>query len=246
MPRDASQLEAILRRMPALNGTIFSFADLGESFRFFANDPKDYVQSYWARSIFYEREEIGFLSQALPKGLTIVDIGSNLGNHAIAFAKILKAKRVVCFEALPICAEILSINASLNDVEHVLDLSYLKLGIGNKVGLSASNTPAGNIGATSLDFASSEARAMIPTLPVDALHLCEKVDFIKIDIEGAELRALEGAKNLINSWRPSMLIEVDNANLSGFDFWLQENNYRIAQRYKRYAGNENFFIAPVS
>ena len=153
---------------------------------------------------------------------------------------------MVCFEAQPICADILSINASLNDVEDVLDLSYLKLGIGNKVGLSSSNTPAGNIGATSLEFASPEARAMIPTLPVDALHLRTKVDFIKIDIEGAELQALEGAKNLINSWRPSMLIEVDNANLSGFDSWLRENRYRITQRHKRYASNENFFIAPLS
>lgn len=246
MPRNSSQLEAILRRMPSLSGTIFSFTDLGASFRFFANDPKDYVQSYWARNTLYEREEIDFLSQSLPKNLTILDIGSNLGNHAIAFAKILNAKRVICFEALPICADILSINASLNDVEDVLDLSYLKLGIGNKVGLSFSNTPAGNIGATSLEFASPEERAMIPMLPVDALHLRTKVDFIKIDIEGAELQALEGAKNLINSWRPNMLIEVDNANLSGFDSWLRENRYRITQRHKRYASNENFFIAPLS
>lgn len=232
--------------MQALNGTIFSFTDLGESFRFFANDPNDYVQSYWARHVLYEREEIGFLARTLPKGLTILDIGSNLGNHAIAFAKVLKAKRVICFEALPICAEILDINASLNDVEDTLDLSYLKLGIGNKLGLSSSKTPAGNIGATTLKLASTEVGATIPTLPVDALNLNAKVDFIKIDIEGTELHALEGARQLINSWRPSMLIEVDNTNLSGFDSWLQKNDYSITQRHKRYAGNENFFITPKS
>jgi len=230
--------------MQAINGTIFSFTDLGESFRFFANDPKDYVQSYWASHVLYEREEIGFLARTLPKDLTVLDIGSNLGNHAIAFAKVLKAKRVICFEALPICADILSINASLNDANKVLDLSYLKLGISNQVGLSASNTPVGNLGATSLGHASTEAGATIPTVPIDALNLAKKIDFIKIDIEGAELKALEGARKLIDSWRPSMLIEVDNANLSGFNFWLEENDYGITQRHRRYAGNENFFIAP--
>lgn len=231
--------------MQALSGTIFSFTDLGEAFRFFANDPEDYVQSYWARSVLYEREELGFLAQILPKGLTILDIGSNLGNHAIAFAKVLKAKQVVCFEALQTCSDILGINASLNGVDHVLDLSYLKLGIGSEVGLSTSNTPAGNLGATSLGFASTGAGVTIPTLPIDALNLTAKIDFIKIDIEGAEIQALEGAKRLIGRWRPSMLIEVDNANLSSFDSWLQENDYRVTQRFKRYASNENFFVTPV-
>lgn len=85
----------------------------------------------------------------------------------------------------------------------------------------------------------------IPTLPIDALNLTAKIDFIKIDIEGAEIQALEGAKRLIGRWRPSMLIEVDNANLSSFDSWLQENDYRVTQRFKRYASNENFFVTPV-
>ena len=61
-----------------------------------------------------------------------------------------------------------------------------------------------------------------------------------------ELQALEGARQLINSWRPSMLIEVDYTNLSGFNSWLQKNDYSITQRHKRYADNENFFITPKS
>jgi FkbM family methyltransferase len=231
--------------MQAMAGTIFAFTDLDESFRFFANDPDDYVQSYWGRGVLYEREELSFLAHTLPSGLVVLDIGSNLGNHAVFFAKALKAKRVVCFEALSSCANLLSINASLNDVSHILDLSYLKIGISNRPGLSLSSTPQGNLGATRLDFSSTQLGAGIPTLPIDALHLAEKIDFIKIDIEGAELRALEGAKCLIDRWRPPMLIEVDNVNLAAFHAWLDRNSYGISQRYKRYASNENFFIEPL-
>ena len=232
--------------MQADKGTIFTFTDLGESFKFFANDPNDYVQSYWGRGVLYEREELSFLAHTLPSDLTILDVGSNLGNHAIFFAKALKAKRVVCFEALSSCANILSINASLNDVSKILDLSYLKIGISNKPGLSSSITPPGNLGATRLGFSSTQGEAVIPTLPLDALHLTEKIDFIKIDIEGAEMRALEGADNLINRCRPPILVEVDNDNLSAFQAWLNCKNYGINQRYKRYASNENFFILPLT
>ena len=102
--------------MQTEKGTIFSFTDLGESYKFFANDPNDYIPSYWAQGMLYEREELSLLANILPSDLTILDIESNLGNHAIFFAKALKAKRVFCFEALPNCANILSINASLNNV----------------------------------------------------------------------------------------------------------------------------------
>lgn len=47
-----------------------------------------------------------------------------------------------------------------------------------------------------------------PTITVDkALDNNEKVDFIKIDVEGAELEVIKGAENTIKNHKPSILIE---------------------------------------
>ena len=86
----------------------------------------------------------------------------------------------------------------------------------------------------------------MPVLPLDCLNISEKIDFVKIDVEGAELRVLDGAQALIERSRPSMFVEVNNENLSGFAKMLEGMNYQVVYRNKRYAENENFLIAPVS
>jgi len=50
----------------------------------------------------------------------------------------------------------------------------------------------------------------------------EKVDFIKIDVEGAELLVLEGGKELIEAFHPPMLIEIKKRNLQQFGCFIHQ------------------------
>jgi FkbM family methyltransferase len=69
-----------------------------------------------------------------------------------------------------------------------------------------------------------------PTLEVNLVALddlgCERVDFIKIDVEGMELEALEGAKGLIEAFKPIMMIEWVKATPGTLEPWLEARGYR--------------------
>ena len=70
--------------------------------------------------------------------------------------------------------------------------------------------------------------------------------FIKIDIEGAELDALEGASNLVKTVRPTFLIEVHSFELCrGCAAWLSEHGYdvRLVQRPLETLTEENFRVS---
>jgi hypothetical protein len=84
---------------------------------------------------------------------------------------------------------------------------------------------------------------------LDAMAL-GKVDFIKIDVEGAEMRALEGGKATIDSSRPIVLSElypeqlqkVSGATPHDFFSWFSSRNYRayIADRERQGAEIDAF------
>jgi FkbM family methyltransferase len=60
---------------------------------------------------------------------------------------------------------------------------------------------------------------------IDSLRL-NRVDFIKIDIEGMEMEALAGARGTIQAHKPIMLIEGIKTNLGDLTRFLQEHGYR--------------------
>ena len=66
-----------------------------------------------------------------------------------------------------------------------------------------------------------------------------KIDFIKIDVEGYELDVLIGGKQTINKFKPTMLIEINdhtlnrnNVNRQQIFAWLEENNYNYRNIYE--------------
>jgi len=67
----------------------------------------------------------------------------------------------------------------------------------------------------------------LPCRRLDTLCLEGKVDFIKCDVEGAEVRVFDGAERLIGEHRPRLLIEVHSReNLRLLVEWLARQRYR--------------------
>ena len=233
-------------RSSVLDGQICRFNDFGQNFCLFLTDSQDYIQRFWLCGELYEREEFEVIRRIAPAGAVCLDIGSDVGNHAVFMAKVMQASKVYCFEALSVCCELLQINSLLNQCSEILDCSYLGLALGAEVETARAIIPQGNIGATRFTSDRQLDATSVPVLPLDCLNINEKIDFVKIDVEGAELDVLDGMKQLIERCRPLIFVEVNNENLSGFAKVVEAMNYQVVYRNKRYAENENFLIVPPS
>ena len=72
------------------------------------------------------------------------------------------------------------------------------------------------------------ARASIPAMRLDALKL-ERIDLIKIDVEGMELDVLEGARTSIDRYHPILTVETIKTDFDRLTNLLAELDYQVFQ-----------------
>lgn len=152
------------------------------------------------------------------EGDYVIDAGGCWGDTALYFGnKVGENGKVFCFEFIPSNLKILKKNLALNPeverrvsiVEHPvweesgLDLAYIDNGPGSKVFFDQPEFYDGKTTTLTID---------------DLVHnrQISKIDFVKMDIEGAELSALQGAEKTIRQFKPSLAIALYH---SGEDFF---------------------------
>jgi len=151
-------------------------------------------------------------------GEVVIDAGACWGDTALYFAaKVGPLGRVFSFEFLPENLQVFRRNLDLNP--HLKDRVVL---VEHPVWSSSDQTLFinGNGPATRVELVPSAPNVpSIKTLSIDDLvarHGLDRLDFIKMDIEGAELSALRGAETALRRFRPELAITVYHS-LS--DFW---------------------------
>lgn len=213
----------------------------GEPVFFTITRPRDSIQKVHLSGRFYEEPELEIIRQYCPMGSVFCDIGANIGNHTLFALKFLRAARAILFEPNPEAIEILRSNLVLNGVIDRCDLSHLGKGLSDQPadGFFISATRK-NLGGGRL----SPGGGVIAVIRGDDALAGDQVDFLKIDVEGMEMQALAGLTRTIQRCRPTIFVEVDQANQAAFAAWVQANDYRVRSRYRRYRTNENFLIVP--
>jgi len=66
----------------------------------------------------------------------------------------------------------------------------------------------------------------VPTVSLDSLNL-NRIDLIKIDIEGMEMDALIGGAQCIGELRPMLLIETIKSDKNAIAAWLDNLGYTV-------------------
>jgi FkbM family methyltransferase len=153
----------------------------------------------------YAFERDGQAIGAAP-GDIVVDGGGGWGETALYFAdEVGPAGRVHCFEFAPENLALIEGNLDLNPgLRERIDVVPHPLW--DRAG--ETHQFAGVGGASSIARAADSHRGEIDTQSVDELCNGERVDFIKLDVEGAEMRALAGAEETIRRHRPKLAISV--------------------------------------
>jgi len=143
----------------------------------------------------------------LKSGDVVLDVGANMGVFSILASKI--AKMVIAFEPLESARSLLQDNIRLNEAGNI---TVIPAAVSNASGSAALQNPGG-IGtarfASLADEGGSTPSAIVPVTTVDetvtSLGL-SSVDFMKMDIEGAEPLALQGAAETISRFKPHLSI----------------------------------------
>lgn len=158
----------------------------------------------------YCPDEWRLLRQLIRPGMTVVEIGANMGTHSVDIARACAPGPFYAFEPQPRIFQILCANLALNDVGNAF--AYPD-GCGEAEG-EAVVPPLdygreGNFGGVSLqpqDAVGTKVR--IRTLDSFELASCH---LIKIDVEGFEPQVLRGARDTIMRCRPILYVENDRA-----------------------------------
>ena len=138
----------------------------------------------------YEREEPRRARQFVGNCESALEVGALVGNHTIYFAKALRPKNIHVFDANPHAVAQVRENVALNGLDRgEMEIVVHHAAVGGK---------AGSIHMFDQD---------VSLVRLDD-EVKERVDFIKIDVDGMELEVLDGCRALISRDRPKIMIEV--------------------------------------
>ena len=154
-----------------------------------------------------ELSNIFVLIDTLPTGAVIIDGGANAGFFTIPVANRIRGRgqRIISFEPQLTLFRALSGSLALNDISFC-DLRYA--GLGDALGTA--QVPDIDYG-TPQDFGTVQISATgagtpVEVVTIDSLGL-DRLDFIKLDVEGYECAALAGGLGMIQQHRPYIWVE---------------------------------------
>lgn len=144
-------------------------------------------------------EEQHLLKQLVRPGMTLVDVGANVGFYALMLAAYLKGEgTIICLEPDPTNLIELRANVAGNHLEP--SITILPVAAGSADGV-ISFEPGLNA------HAAEDGSMQVDVRRLDSLNL-PQVDFMKIDVEGFEGSVLDGAQALIERCHPTLFLEL--------------------------------------
>lgn len=163
------------------------------------------------------------------KGETFLDVGAYVGWYSIQASRAIGATgRVVALEPDPINRGQLERHLGLNQVSNVTVVPLVVWSSTGRIGWHHATEPVWHHAAQGGNAENKET-VTIDDL-VERLKL-DRVDWIKVDIEGAETDALKGAAETLKRFRPSLFIEIHETRdeilreLEDFGYTVRREQY---------------------
>jgi FkbM family methyltransferase len=159
-------------------------------------------------SVGHEDALAPLLDQLMPEGGVLLDVGAHVGRWSLRLAE--KAARVIAVEANPATAAVLRYHIALNDVRNVEVLELAAWDEHTQLTLADSNrkVTGGSTRAMPLLDGPGADLPLTEAMPLDfVLEDEDRIDLIKLDVEGADLHALAGMAGTLERLAPTLFIE---------------------------------------
>jgi len=180
---------------------------------------------YYAEQLILDNQ----LKPIIENSKIIIDIGGHVGYHSIAYARINPNAKIYTFEAQLEMFNLLKNNVLVNNLDNIITTYNKAVGhFDGKINMSTQITDGPNantnieygtdkelnLGGVSIGFGGEE----VEIIKLDSLEF-DKIDYIKIDVEGAESLVLLGAEKTIKKDYPIICFEYNHKKLSN-DFLI--------------------------
>ncbi len=216
----------------------------GETIRFPAKWSRYYEDDY-------EPETFRFFRKNLKEGDTVLDIGGHIGLFAVVTARLVgNSGSVFSFEPTPFTRSVMKEVVELNGVADIVEIR------GEAVSSKRGETVFYDTG-TEISNANSLVRSELSKteIPIKLISVDDfvrerglKIDCLKIDVEGAELDVLIGAREVFTSQRPvarlglhPMFIEKNGQSLG--EIWDVLVEYRLGVVFDGEAVTREWFTS---
>ena len=175
----------------------------------------------------FDKKETDFISRTAGKNWVCFDIGANIGYYSLLFASLSREIQVHSFEPQPLCYHLLSSSILLNDFSNI---RLNNCALGNHKGVSEFSISER---CESSSFVHTEMSPLKEKIQVEVRRLddyveengIEKIDLMKIDVEGSEKLVLEASVNTLSNakLRPEViLIELYSPNFAHYNTSIDE------------------------
>jgi FkbM family methyltransferase len=183
--------------------------------------------------------EFGRLQEWVRPGDCVVDVGANVGNYTARLSELVgPAGRVISLEPVPETFELLVANIARFPNQNV---TLLNVAASDTPRILRMEVPTLDTGLANRYMAhlSDAGSLAVYCLPVDQLHLPDRVSLIKVDVEGHEFPALLGMRSLLERDRPVLIVEGRAAD-------VEQLLSGLGYRYEDAAKSPNRLFLPVN
>jgi FkbM family methyltransferase len=182
-----------------------------QGIKLYVNTKDQGIVPYLLTKKVFEEFETELLRTQVKPGMTVVDIGANVGYYTCLAARLVGTKgKIYAFEPEPNNYEMLLKNITLNQYQNVIPIQKA---VSNKTGKTKLFIDKNNFGAPSLSEGNITSRGgfvEVETLTLDTFFQgpnMNRPDFIKIDAQGGEGLIIAGAKQVLQNRPLKIIIE---------------------------------------
>lgn len=210
--------------------------------------------------------EVSVLDKFVKSGSACFDIGAAYGRYAFAMSRLAGSSgHIYCFEPGDYSHKVLT---SIVKFHRLKNVTLVKKGVSDKKGFSQLSIPIKKKGKLGISMAhlgpgknSNQLGQQIEITTID--NYCseaglKRLDFIKCDVEGAELLVFKGGEKTISAYKPTVFCEVDKDFLKRFNFtpgqvydFFKEKGYKAyvfekneLKEISRMEANNNYIFRP--
>lgn len=200
------------------------------------NAQSDIIFQAMSQGKIFESEIINLAKKYIRPGSTVLDVGSNFGQMAVIFSKVVgKTGTVHAFEADPFVCSILRMNIKENGCHNVI---VHEGAVWHETGKMLFYPDPdfkrfGTYGSYGIDPNATKGRT-VQSFTIDSLNIQSPISFMKVDIQGSDLFAMKGAVETISRNQMPIIFEFEEqfqnefgTDINDYNNFINDIHYKI-------------------